>query len=79
MSHSNFVNCQHAHTLEFRLPRIRSAEQYITDIYFFREVVALLNNTEWIAKTSDNRNERKAQAVNLSREIVEIARNYFGA
>lgn len=79
MSHSNFVNCQHTHTLEFRLPRIRSAEQYITDIYFFREVVALLNNTEWIAKTSDNRNERKAQAVNLSREIVEIAKDYFGA
>ena len=79
MSHSNFVNCQHEHTLEFRLPRIHTAEQYITNIYFFREVVALLNNTEWIPKTDNNRDIRKAQAVRLSQEIVNIARDYFGA
>lgn len=78
MNHSNFVNCQHEHTLEFRLPRIHTAEQYCTDVYFFREVVALLNNTEWIARTADNRPARKIQAVELSEAIVRIAKGYFG-
>lgn len=78
MSHSNFVNCQHNHTLEFRLPRIASADQFMNDVYFWRDVVALLNNTAWIERTSSNRNERKAQAVALSQEIVRIAKGHFG-
>lgn len=78
MSHSNFVNCQHNHTLEFRLPRIASAGQFMNDVYFWRDVVALLNNTEWIERTSSNRDARKAQAQGLSQEIVRIAKGYFG-
>lgn len=78
MTHSNFVNCQHDHTLEFRLPRIRTAEQYMNVVYFWRSAVALLNNTAWIERTSSNRDARKAQASALANEIVTIARDYFG-
>lgn len=78
IAHGNFINCQHNHTLEFRLPRIHTANQYINNIYFFREVVSLLNNTAWIEKGFDNRVERKMQAVAISHKIVKIARKYFG-
>ena len=47
-------------------------------VYFWRSVVALLNNTAWIERTSSNRDARKAQASALANEIVTIARDYFG-
>ena len=78
VSHSNFVNTQHAHTLEFRLPRIHTAEQYLNVVYFWREAVATLNAIEWIANNGNNRAERKAQAVKVSETLVNIARKYFG-
>lgn len=77
--HSNFVNCQHDNTLEFRLPRVRTADQFMHTVYFWRDVVALLNNTAWIPKTSDNRQARKGQAVAISQDIVNIAVREFGA
>ena len=77
-SHSNFVNCQHDNTLEFRLPRISSAQQYLNVVYFWREVGCMLNSVEWIAKTENNREIRKNQAVAVSKEILNIAKRYFG-
>lgn len=78
-THSNFVNCQHNKTLEFRLPRIKNANQYLNCIYFWRKVGWYLNNTEWLANNGHNRAERKAQAQAVANAIVEIAREYFGA
>ena len=78
-NHSNFVNCQHDKTLEFRLPRISNAEQYINCIYFWRKVGWYLNGIEWIVNNGNNRAERKAQAVEISKAIIEIAIEYFGA
>lgn len=75
--HSNFVNTQHNHTLEFRLPRMRTAEQYVTCIYFWRKVVWTLNQTAWIEKTENNRAERKAQAVEIANQILKIAIEFF--
>ena len=75
--HSNFVNTQHNHTLEFRLPRMRTAEQYITCLYFWRKVVWTLNQTAWIEKTENNRAERKAQAVEVANQILKIATEFF--
>lgn len=77
-NHSNFVNTQHSHTLEFRLPRIHSKEQYMNVVYFWRECVAFLNNTEWIENNGANRQARKAQAEYVSEELVNIAISYFG-
>lgn len=79
MVHSNFVNCQHNNTLEFRLPRIRSHKQYMNVVYFWREVGYMLNCVEWIADNGNNRNERKAQASNVAQSIVALAVKYFGA
>ncbi len=79
VSHSNFVNTQHNHTLEFRLPRIHTAEQYLNVVYFWRESVAYLNSIEWIENNGCNRDNRKIQAVNVSENLVKIARKYFGA
>lgn len=76
-THSNFINTQHSHTLEFRLPRIHSQAQYMNVVYFWRECVAFLNNTNWIENTGNNRQARKAQAENIGQALVDIARNYF--
>lgn len=78
VSHSNFVNTQHNHTLELRLPRIHTAEQYLNVVYFWREAVAMLNAIEWLPNNGDNRAERKAQAEQVGKAVVNIARKYFG-
>ena len=77
-NHSNFINTQHNHTLELRLPRIHNKTQYMQVVYFWREAVALLNNTVWIEDVGNNRNERKAQAQAVGQELVNIAVSYFG-
>lgn len=79
MTHSNFVNCQHEKTLEFRLPRIKNAKQYLNCVYFWRKVGWYLNNIEWLTDNGNNRQERKAQAVAVANVIVEIAKEYFGS
>lgn len=78
-NHSNFVNTEHGHTLEFRLPRIHTAEQYLKVVYFWRLAVATLNATEWIEDNGNNRAERKEQAEAVAKSIVEIAKKHFGA
>ena len=77
-NHSNFVNTQHSHTLEFRLPRIHNKAQYMNVVYFWREAVATLNNTEWIPNNDCNRQARKTQAQAAGQALVNIAIAYFG-
>ena len=71
------VNTKHSNTLELRLPRFASAEQYMADVYFWREVGYYLNNVEWIAKVDGNRAERKAQAEYIGQQLVEILKSHF--
>ena len=78
INHSNFVNTQHGHTLELRLPRIHTANQYLNVVYFWRETVAMLNGIEWIPNNGHNREKRKAQAQAVALDIVKVARKYFG-
>lgn len=76
MNHANFINVQHEHTLEFRLPRIREYRQFVELLKFWREVGFFLNNFDF-EKTSEA-TTRKRKASEAADEIVKIARKYFG-
>lgn len=73
--HSNFVNTQHSNTLEFRLPRIIGAKQYMRVVKFWREAVYELNNFDF-QKTADIRT-RQLVASQAGEMLVRIARKYF--
>ena len=73
--HSNFVNMQHAHTIEWRIPRYVSACQTVILLKFWRKVLWMLNNTDW--KEDADYATRKAVAVQASKNIVKIASDTF--
>ena len=77
MNHENVVNMQHAHTIEFRLPRITGYKQYMKVLKFWREVGLFLNTYDF-QKNADSVT-RKSKAMKAGREIVGIAEKYFGA
>ena len=76
MNHANFINVQHDHTLEFRLPRIREYRQFVELLKFWREVGFFLNNFDF-EKTAEAIT-RKRKASEAAEEIVKIAKKYFG-
>ena len=75
--HSNVVNMQHDHTIEFRLPRITGYKQYMKVIKFWREVGLFLNTYDF--KKDADASIRKAKATQAGNGIVEIAEKWFGA
>lgn len=75
MNHCNFVNMQHAHTIEWRIPRYVCATQTVILLKFWRKVCWMLNNTEW--KPEADRATRKAIAEEAGRKIVKIAIDTF--
>lgn len=75
MRHSNFVNMQHSHTIEWRIPRYVSACQTVILLKFWRKVLWMLNNTEW--HEGENFTTRKAAAVKASQNIIKIAEDTF--
>lgn len=77
LDHSNVVNMQHAHTIEFRLPRITGYKQYMKVIKFWREVGLFLNTYDF--KKDADALTRKTKAVQASIGILEIAQKWFGA
>lgn len=74
--HSNVVNMQHDHTIEFRLPRITGYKQYMQVIKFWREVGFFLNNYDF--KKEAEAVERKDRAKRAGQAIIGIATRYFG-
>lgn len=76
-SHANFVNVQHEHTLEFRLPRIKERHQFMNVLKFWREVGFFLENYDFQESSLSSAN-RKEVASKAGREIVKIAIKYFG-
>lgn len=76
-NHSNFVNVQHEHTLEFRLPRIKERHQFMNVLKFWREVGFFLENYDFQENSLSSAN-RKEVASKAGREIVKIAIKYFG-
>lgn len=76
MEHTNVVNMQHDHTIEFRLPRITGYKQYMQVIKFWREVGCFLNHYDF--KKDADAATRKARAKQAGDEIVQLARLYFG-
>ena len=74
--HSNVVNMQHDHTIEFRLSRIAGYKQYMRVIKFWREVGCFINHYDF--EKSADAATRKAAAKSAGLEIVGIATRYFG-
>lgn len=71
-NHSNFINTQHDNTLEFRLPRITSARQYIECVKFWRKCVWYINSyfcSIW--NESASREEKKALAQKVGAQLVQ--------
>lgn len=75
LEHSNFVNMQHEHTIEWRIPRYVSACQTVILLKFWRKVMWMLNSTDW--KENADRATRKAIAENAAKKIVKIATDTF--
>lgn len=57
--HSNWINIQHRYTLEIRMPRFVSAEQYMRFLKCFKKIFKALN-THYISKEHNVRNAKKA-------------------
>lgn len=75
-SHSNFVNTQHAKTLELRLPRIVSHKQYIKVLKFWRECCYTINTWDFEKENIDN-DIRTANAKACGAELVNVFNKYF--
>lgn len=73
--HRNFVNMQHSHTIEWRIPRYVSACQTVILLKFWRKVLWMLNSTDW--KQEADRDTRKKIAEEAGRRIVKIAEDTF--
>ena len=74
-NHCNFVNMQHNHTIEWRIPRYVCATQTVILLKFWRKVLWLLNSTDF--KPTADRATRKAIAEDTGRKIVKIAVDTF--
>ena len=74
-NHCNFVNMQHSHTIEWRIPRYVSACQTVILLKFWRKVLWMLNDTDW--KENADRATRKAIAEEAGKKIVKIAEDTF--
>lgn len=75
LEHTNIFNTQHAHTLEFRLPRVIGYKQYMNCIKFWREVVCYINNFDF--HKEDDKPIRKIRACMCGHELMKIAQKYF--
>lgn len=75
LRHSNFVNMQHDHTIEWRIPRYVCATQTVILLKFWRKVMWLLNSTDW--QVNADRATRKAVAEKVAGNIVKIAVDTF--
>lgn len=74
-NHSNIFNTQHEHTLEFRLPRVRTYKQYLNVVKFWREIVCYINNYDFMENADANTRKERARA--CGNELVKIAQKYF--
>lgn len=75
-AHANFINLQHGHTIEFRLPRIRERHQFMNVLKFWREVGFMIDNFNF--HEDGDSLTRKTYARKCGFAIVKLARKYFG-
>ena len=74
-NHSNVVNMQHEHTIEFRLPRITGYKQYMQVIKFWREVGLFLNTFDFDKEAEAGVRLEKARKAGEG--VVSIAKKWF--
>lgn len=85
--HTNFINMQHAWTIEFRLAKFQNASQYMNVVKFCRDVVnAVIENfvkhfhdSNIDASRYNNMTEyRKHKAQVTAKKIVKLYKKYAG-
>ena len=75
--HENFINVQHENTIEFRLPKITSASQYLNVLKFWREATHHIEKDFTTCLKPIEGGYRKMQAQKIGCELVDIAKKYF--
>ena len=75
--HENFINVQHENTIEFRLPKITSASQYLNVLKFWREATHHIEKNFTTCLKPIEGGYRKMQAQKVGCELVDIAKKYF--
>lgn len=85
MQHRNFVNMEHAYTIEFRLAKFRSASQYMNIVKFCRDTVNAIienfvkhfNDTDFDRNRYENQTAyRKHKATITANKIVKLYCKY---
>lgn len=83
--HRNFVNMEHAYTIEFRLAKFRTAEQYMQVVKFCRDTVNAIienfvkhfNDTDFDrSRYADQTAYRKHKAEVTANKIVKLYKKY---
>lgn len=75
--HTNFINVQHNHTLEFRLAKYQNGEQYMNCAHFCHEVAKVV--VEGFIKQYDESmkaTEKRAMARECGQKMVKLFRKY---
>lgn len=65
-NHTNFINTQHQHTLEFRLPRCVNSKQYLQCVKAWRAVVCEIN-THYTEETAEQ----------IGKKLPEVFKEYY--
>lgn len=79
-NHSNFINTEHAYTLEWRICFFRDAQQYANAVRFCKEATACIC-TNFIAHFNDENADteyRKHKADVTARKLVKLYKKYAG-
>lgn len=76
IDHANIFNTQHIKTLEFRLPRVRTAKQYITVCKFWREIGYTINIFDLHEDAGDNATRLRYAKV-LGEKLADIFHKYY--
>ena len=76
LEHRNFINMEHAYTVEFRLAKFRTAEQYMQVVKFCRDVVnAVIENFVKHFNDSDFDRTRYADVTAYRKHKAEVTAN----
>ena len=74
--HENWINIQHEHTLEIRMPRFNNADDYMRFLKCFKKIFKALN-THFISKMSLNLNRNQKNAQKAGRKIAMIFKKEY--
>lgn len=76
--HTNFINTQHSHSLEFRLPRVTGYKQYLEVMKTWRECILEINLWCSSFEESWSVEDKRKSAKECGEKIVNIFKEHIG-